>query len=201
MTRRRQALIEEHLNLVYSLAVKVYRTIRGAIELDDLVAFGTVGLLQAADRYDPERGSRFATFAYARIHGAIYDGVRDSAPLPATIYRRLCCQRGDDAQDRSRVIPFVTSLEGYLEKGHQVTDQTHDAEVTTLRHEVSSVVDTALDQLPERERSLIRAHYFQDKTLKRAGGELGISKSWACRVHAHALDHLRAATEVMALAA
>ena len=194
MTRTCQTLIDDHLNLVYSIAVRVYRSIRGPIELDDLISFGTVGLLQAADRYDPERGSSFATFAYSRIRGAIYDGIRDSAPLPATIYRELRSRRDDPNYRAGRVIPFVTSLDAHLESGNQVADTGHDAEVATLRRELNTMVGAAIDELPERERSLIRAHYFQDKTLKSAGRELGISKSWACRMHAHALNHLRAST-------
>ncbi len=50
----------------------------------------------------------------------------------------------------------------------------------------------ALDRLPERERALVTKHYYEGKNLLEAGVELGISKSWASRLHAQAVDRLRA---------
>lgn len=49
----------------------------------------------------------------------------------------------------------------------------------------------ALDKLPERERQLMTKHYWEGKNLLDAGEELGISKSWASRLHAQAVDRLR----------
>jgi len=50
----------------------------------------------------------------------------------------------------------------------------------------------ALQRLPERERALVTKHYYEGKNLLEAGAELGISKSWASRLHAQAVDRLRA---------
>ncbi len=53
----------------------------------------------------------------------------------------------------------------------------------------------AVDTLPERERALVVKHYFEGKNLLEAGEELGISKSWACRLHAQAVERLRKAVD------
>ena len=45
------------------------------VELDDLVAYGQIGLVEARGDFDPARGNRFSTFAYYRIRGEIYDGM------------------------------------------------------------------------------------------------------------------------------
>ena len=69
----------EYYGLVLSLARKTHRRLLdagGEIELDDLVQEGFVGLLEAADKYQPGRGTQFATFAYPRIDGAIKDYLR-----------------------------------------------------------------------------------------------------------------------------
>lgn len=52
-------------------------------------------------------------------------------------------------------------------------------------------LDAALAQLPEKERALVQKHYFDGKNLLEAGQELGISKSWASRLHAQAVERLR----------
>src|SRR5262245_18600760 len=71
-----QRLIEQHLSLVQAIARKVKRTLGGAIDLEDLVGYGSKGLVEAAERFDPGHGVVFTTFAYYRIRGAMYDGLR-----------------------------------------------------------------------------------------------------------------------------
>jgi RNA polymerase sigma factor for flagellar operon FliA len=53
----------------------------------------------------------------------------------------------------------------------------------------------AMDKLPEKERRLLQLHYFEDRNLEVAGVELGLSKSWASRLHARAVDRLRKVLE------
>ena len=48
----------------------------------------------------------------------------------------------------------------------------------------------AIEELPEKERKLIKMYYFQNKTLEEAGQKLGLSKSWTSRLHARALGLL-----------
>ena len=53
----------------------------------------------------------------------------------------------------------------------------------------------ALTTLSEKERQLMELYYFGDKNLEEAGAQLGLSKSWACRLHARAVDLLRQAMD------
>ena len=69
-------LVKKHLALVEAIARKVKRTLGGAIEVDDLVGYGRKGLVEAAERFDGRAGVAFTTFAYYRIRGAMYDGIR-----------------------------------------------------------------------------------------------------------------------------
>jgi RNA polymerase sigma-B factor len=70
----RQQLVMNHMNLVRFLAKKFAN--RGE-PLDDLIGVGTIGLMHAIDRFDPERGIRFATFATPTIVGEIKRHFRD----------------------------------------------------------------------------------------------------------------------------
>ena len=53
----------------------------------------------------------------------------------------------------------------------------------------------ALATLPDNERTLLMLHYHDERTLQDAGAELGISKSWASRVHRKALQRMRRALD------
>lgn len=78
---RRNALIEQYLPLVKSTARRVRFRLASGMALDDLIDDGLFGLIDAIEAFDPDRGLRFATFAFWRIRGAMIDGVRDLDPL------------------------------------------------------------------------------------------------------------------------
>lgn len=84
----REQLMAAHLSLVYHVARGVHRRLGGAVELDELVSAGTLGLAEAIDRFDPNRGLAFSTYAVPRIHGAIVDELRRLDHVPSSIRRR-----------------------------------------------------------------------------------------------------------------
>jgi RNA polymerase sigma factor for flagellar operon FliA len=61
----------------------------GAMDADDVVAAGTIGLLHAVDRFNPDQGVRFETYALQRIRGAIIDAIRSLSPISRTALRRM----------------------------------------------------------------------------------------------------------------
>jgi RNA polymerase sigma factor for flagellar operon FliA len=72
----RQTLLERHLGLVHHVALGILRKAPPHAELDDLVSAGTIGLLEAVDKFEPDYGLAFSTFAQPRIRGAILDDLR-----------------------------------------------------------------------------------------------------------------------------
>src|SRR4051812_48748435 len=69
-------LVEQPLPLVQAIARKVKRTLGASIDFEDLVGYGSKGLIEAAERFDPRHGVAFSTFAYYRVRGAMLDGLR-----------------------------------------------------------------------------------------------------------------------------
>jgi RNA polymerase sigma factor for flagellar operon FliA len=57
------------------------------IDREDAIAYGTEGLIQAVDNFDPERGTTFASFAIRRIRGSILDAIRRNDILPRSLRR------------------------------------------------------------------------------------------------------------------
>lgn len=70
-----RAQVENHQGLVRSLALKVAVKLPVAVELDDLIGYGQIGLMQATRGFNPAAGVQFATYAHYRIRGAIFDGI------------------------------------------------------------------------------------------------------------------------------
>ena len=77
----RRDLLSRYLGLVHHAAREVAPRVRDAVSLDELVSAGSIGLLQAMEGFDHERGLAFSTFAMRRIRGAILDDLRSRDPL------------------------------------------------------------------------------------------------------------------------
>jgi RNA polymerase sigma factor (sigma-70 family) len=85
----REQMVQANLRLVVSVARR-YR--RSGVPMLDLVQEGTVGLIQAVDRFDPDRGCRFSTYAMWWIRQAINRGLADAARqvrLPRSVQQQL----------------------------------------------------------------------------------------------------------------
>jgi RNA polymerase sigma factor for flagellar operon FliA len=208
-------LIEQHLSLVTVIARKILATLPGFVEMDDLVGFGRIGLVEAARRFDPSRGVLFQTFAYYRIRGAVYDGIRKMAWFPsqatpglrfeagaAEVMEDACNREGGERGPGSveeRISETRETIEGLAMvrllslpgEGEIDLPDTSDGplEITGIR-ELAALVQGCVARLDEKERSVIEDYYFRDLTLEEAGAKLGLSKSWTSRLHARALGKL-----------
>ena len=87
----RESLILAHLPQVSLLARRLHRRCP-SLELDDLISVGTIGLIQAVDRFDPSRNLKLKTLADHGISGALLDYLREIDPLQRNV-RRFQMQR------------------------------------------------------------------------------------------------------------
>lgn len=216
---RIQELIEQGQPLVISLASRIRRNVPLRIDMQDLIAYGEIGLAESARDFDPTRGASFTTYAYYRIRGAIYDGLSKMSWSGRARHRR---RRFDQlsgeylaSQSQESVNQGESTLEGDAKWFRDTTDKlaviffssidqgqdgnfsssledhaTQAAPSIVAQREIVKKLYDVVDTLPSIEEKLIRQVYFDGATLQAAGDSLGISKSWASRVHARALEHL-----------
>ncbi len=85
-TSLREELIVSHLPQIELLARRLHRRCP-QVELEDLVSAGTIGLIQAVDRFDPKRNLKLKTLAEHRISGAMLDYLRRIDPLSRDVRR------------------------------------------------------------------------------------------------------------------
>ncbi len=84
----RDMLLQENLNLVHHVARQLSRALAAQADLEELVSCGTLGLIDALDAFDPDRGLAFSTFAVPRIRGAILDELRRQDHVPRSVRRK-----------------------------------------------------------------------------------------------------------------
>jgi len=84
----RNQLIEHYAPLVKYVAGRVAIGLPSSVEEGDLIGYGSLGLLDAMERFDLQRGVKFETYAIARIRGAMIDGLRSMDWVPVSVRQR-----------------------------------------------------------------------------------------------------------------
>lgn len=209
------ALVEKYLPFATSVANKVARALSSDVDYDDILCNARLGLLEAAQRFDVRFNVDFKTFAYYRIKGAIYDGLRKTGWVPRSLYSKIKFDQA--ANDYLKTITeriaestqavkedidsiydtvnslasiYVMSLDGMddfeVEDKAARKDIEHKAEFQKIKERMRD----SIEELPDKERKLVKMYYFQNRTLEEIGARLNLSKSWTSRLHARALDLL-----------
>ena len=213
--RQDDQFVREYEGFVRGTALQTRAQLGLDAPVEDLVAFGFQGLLEARARFDASKGVPFKAFAYYRVRGAVLDGVRRMARLPRRAYARLKAAEALDrfaeatAEGRAATLQrsnvegnlrAIDAILGRVAAAYSVAVSHDDAErgagspeESLLHEERKSRMRSAITRLPDRERRLVQGHYFEGRQFDEVSAELGISKSWGSRVHAHALDLLRQA--------
>jgi RNA polymerase sigma factor for flagellar operon FliA len=106
----RELFIRQYAPLVKYVAGKVAVGMPHSVEFDDLVGFGVFGLLDAIEKFDPDKNVKFKTYAVTRIRGAIFDELRSIDWVPRSV-----------RQKTREVEEAIGSLEAQL--GRTATDQ------------------------------------------------------------------------------
>ncbi|RZA03442.1 MAG: FliA/WhiG family RNA polymerase sigma factor [Proteobacteria bacterium] len=94
--KNRDAMMLEYYSLVKIVAKKMAARLPASVEFDDLVSAGLIGLMQATERFKPEKGYKFKTYAEFRIRGAMIDELRSQDWCPkgmrqkAKQFERVC---------------------------------------------------------------------------------------------------------------
>jgi RNA polymerase sigma factor for flagellar operon FliA len=202
----RARLFEFYLPTAHKLAAYFYarRPDRGA-EFADYLQYACVGLIESLDRYEPGREASFSTFASYRIRGAILNGLERSTELAAqhAFRRQVEKERiGSLLEDStSGRDPFEGLVEVaiHMALGLALEDSPAAQEAGTDPYRTFALKDLRerllliVDALPERERQIIKWHYFEHLEFKTIGEVLRLSKGRISQLHARGLKLIREA--------
>ena len=210
----RNRLVLQYAPLVKYVAGRVRTGLPGTVDADDLVSDGVIGLMDAIERFQPDRGLSFQTFAVPRIRGAIIDGMRSMDFVPRSVRDKLrTVQRAqltleerlgrtpeDEEVARETGIPVsvLRDLSKQASSSHANLDDFDLADELSYAAEhriedgaVSDSVMRSVAELPERDRILIALYYFEGLTFSEVGRVLGVTESRVSQLHRRAMGTLR----------
>lgn len=167
------ARVVEYYPLARMIAKRTHARLPKGIDLDDLVSTAVIGLIEAVERYDPDRGVAFKSYAKHRIQGAILDSLRATDWVPRAVRRRAELV---EAARKSLIAslghsPTVTELARYLQlpvdEVQQLLQNTDTRPLLSLDVPVDDESGTPLaDLVPDEETSPDR--YFEARQLRQA---------------------------------
>lgn len=209
-------LVEEGRPLIEPTARRVLREVGGRGDLDELGSVGRFALVEAARNFDPSR-SRFAAFASQRLRWAMLDHVRrdtqrrgssrlgaalavaervasarseppTGADLPTEETARAALADALAAQANALAVGLVLGSS----PGEPSPDSTMNPERAVGDRRNIDRLRAAIAELPDKQRALVERHHFDDERFDHIAESLGLSKSWASRLHAQAIATLAA---------
>ena len=85
----RDALIVQYIYLIRYVVGRVKVTLPATISVEDIAGYGVEGLINAIERYSPQKNTRFETYALIRIRGSIIDRIRAQDFLPRSVRKKI----------------------------------------------------------------------------------------------------------------
>lgn len=116
----RDALLREQLILQYAPLVKyvigrIAISLPAILDYEDILSYGTIGLIEAVERFDREKGVKFETYAISRVRGAIIDALRALDRLPRSVRQK--------AREAEAAVVHLTSLLGRSPTDQEVAEK------------------------------------------------------------------------------
>lgn len=207
----RTQLVERYMSYATALAAKAYaRRASDQVEFDDYRQYAMVGLLEAVERYEPDRRAKFTTFATSRIQGAILNGLErlTERQQQVAFRRRNLAERtasfvpeslGVDPTERllsqleeigvGVALGFI--LEGTTMVAAPDAATVHAAYAHVELRQVSERVWEMVKLLTERERGIIQMHYRDGRPFDEIAEGLGLTKGRISQLHRQAVLRLR----------
>lgn len=209
-TTKRDRLAVENLAVAHGVAADVYRQVKGRVDYDDLLSGAFLGLLSAADKFDPARGVKFSTYAGSRCKGAAIDEVRRMHPHTRTmqtakrdvekIEQRFYAEHGrkPDEEELRAALGCDDAAFVSLKASAAVADSEPICNQDGVSHEsASGPVERAdwwaeaVRGLGREEKTMVLLHYRDGLSMRQVGRAIGITESRVSQLLPKVLARLR----------
>ncbi len=212
----RDELVEHY---TYMARLFAHKFDRCGVEYDDIYQIACMGVVLALERFDPDRGVRFATFATPTIMGEIRRFLRDKArcvKIPRNMYELLCRAESirkkeghlsakeladmlgvpeEDVTEAYRVgdTAFIKSLEdvAYTDGGLALSGMVGYDEDGFTMIENRDFMNYCTKGLSEKESTLFRLRFYEGKTQSRTAEVMGVSQMYVSRLERKIIDRIK----------
>ena len=152
----RDTLIVQYIYLIRYVVGRVKVTLPATISIEDIAGYGVEGLINAVERYSPQKNTRFETYALIRIRGAILDRIRAQDFLPRSVRKKIKDIKSAQEHLKQELgrMPTTTEVANYLDMEPEKVSQllAEDTTMTSLydkrgnTEDSVEIIDTIQDE-------------------------------------------------------
>lgn len=197
----RHQLIQHYSEWTRYMARRVFMRVRiPGVEWHDFVSYATIGLLESIDRFDPERGLQFTTYARHRVRGAILNGLRECrehAEQTQDTHLKHQVERSESLNEDGTgdLLAEIVQVSVGLAIGHLLDTSSlpQGGDVySTVEHDcLMENLAALVEALPDKERRVIRYHYYQHLAFVEIAELLGLTKGRISQLHKQGVSRIR----------
>ncbi|MBU2492250.1 MAG: sigma-70 family RNA polymerase sigma factor [Bacteroidetes bacterium] len=160
------------------------------VDEKDFFQFGVEGLSEAIDRFDPDYGTKFETYAIQRIRGKIIDELRKLQIKPRSLnpetdiqYKNVSLNYSYDGEDGYQLHEIIPS------------DSEQPDEIMQ-KDEQKEILIRLIKSLEERDRLIISLYYYENLNYKEIADTLGITVSRVSQIHSKIMKEMKEKLQV-----
>jgi len=184
-------IVKKYLNLVHYIINRSKFVNVDIMDNRDYFQFGIEGLSEAIDRYDPDFGTKFETYAIQRIRGKIIDELRKIQIKP-----RSAVNPDDKKPIYSNVslTQTVNKEDGY--QLNEIIPNNDDLpQAIAEKNQEKEFLKKAISELDEKARIILSLYYYEDLTYKEIAKVLNITVSRISQIHSSVIKKLKVKLE------
>lgn len=181
----------DHVGLVYAIAKSYKRT---SLPAEDIAQEGMIGLMRAAELFNPKLGFAFSTYAQWWIRSAIGRFIQENETVVRLPAKRLREARRDGTTPVrvSMDVPFASQYGTDAQNWHEIiADDRPSPEDVLIEKSVRAFTKAEVARLPARTRHMIRLRFGEDMTLAEIGQVYDLSRERIRQILVEAFRELR----------
>lgn len=213
-TEVRNEIVTRNMGLAQYVANRYRARAPEHQSIEDIVSYAYEGLIDSVEKFRPDMGYQFPTYAVRRISGAILDGLRKEDPLPRSARKRVKAYevvnailfemngREPPQKDIAEWMRISQKELGNIQRDSQsqfkfldaqdvpqgVDTRHEDPELASEVAELAEYISIKLAHMSETDRKFVSAHYGEGLTLTELAGILEVSESRLAQMRRSVVD-------------
>lgn len=184
----KKQIVLNYINLVHYVIHKTNLVQDNLLDRRDYFQFGIEGLSEAIDRFDPDYGTKFETYAIQRIRGKIYDELRkynEKISVPAFSENTTL------ASAATLSINYPSNDESGMQLYELLPGDSEKPDALLEKNELKQRLVELIKELKERERTILSLYYYEELNYKEIAQVLNITVSRVSQIHSRILNNLK----------
>jgi RNA polymerase sigma factor for flagellar operon FliA len=187
-TDLKKQIVLTYLNLVHYVIHKTNLNQNGILDRRDFFQFGIEGLSEAIDRFDPDYGTKFETYAIQRIRGKIYDELRKYTDKYEHHVEGESCTSYSLA---SVSLNQTISDEDGMQVQEIIPSSAEKPDAILEKKDLKQKLIDIMKELGERERTILSLYYYEELNYKEIAQVLNVTVSRVSQIHSKIISSLK----------